>query len=155
MQGRFDAEVSRSQALDLLGAALTRLADVATQNNVTIFYEHLNRYETNLLNRIEDVVPFVKPFGSRVKILADLFHMSIEEANIAEAIRAGGEHIGHVHLADSNRRPAGLGHTDFKPIFAVLRDIEYSGYVSAEALPFPDPERAAEQTIRAFRQFAT
>jgi len=154
MQGRFEGEVTRSQALDYLGAALTKLADVAVRQNVTVFYEHLNRYETNLLNRIEDVVPFVKPFGPRVKILADLFHMSIEEANMADAIRVAGEHIGHVHLADSNRRPAGLGHTDFKPIFAALRHIGYSGYVSAEAFPYPDPERAAEQTIRAIRQFA-
>ena len=48
-----------------------------------------------------------------MKLLADLFHMNIEEANLAEAIRAAGSHIGHVHFADSNRRAAGMGHTDF------------------------------------------
>jgi sugar phosphate isomerase/epimerase len=151
MQGRFEGEVSRTDALNHLGAALTQLADIAAQRKVTLLYEHLNRYETNLLNRIEDVLPFVKPLGTNVKILADVFHMSIEEANIAEAIRAAGAHIGHVHLADSNRRPAGLGHTDFKPIFAALKQIGYDGYVSAEAFPYPDPEAAAEQTMRAFR----
>lgn len=154
MQGRFDAEVSRSQALDYLSAALTELADDATSQNVTILYEHLNRYETNLFNRIEDVLPFVKPFGGKVKILADLFHMSIEEANIAEAVVAAGDSIGHVHLADSNRRPAGLGHTDFRPIFDALKAIGYNGYISAEAFPYPDPEKAADQTMRAFRRLA-
>ena len=41
--------------------------------------------------------------------------MSIEEADLAEAIRAGGKHIANVHLADSNRILPGYGHTDFGP----------------------------------------
>jgi sugar phosphate isomerase/epimerase len=152
MQGRFEGEVSRSDALNHLGSALTKLADIAAPKKVTLLYEHLNRYETNLLNRIEEVLSFIKPLGPNVRILADLFHMSIEESNIADAIRSAGSHIGHVHLADSNRRPAGLGHTDFKPIFAALEQIGYSGYVSAEAFPYPNPEAAAERTIRAVRE---
>jgi sugar phosphate isomerase/epimerase len=153
MQGRAEGQVSRSDALNYLGEALTALADHAHQRNVLLLYEHLNRYETNLLNRIEDVLPFIKPFSGRVKILADLFHMSIEEASIPDAIRAGGNLIGHVHFADSNRRPAGLGHTDFPAIFRALRDINYTGYISAEAFPFPDSDTAARQTIESFRKF--
>ena len=154
MQGRAEGEVSRSDALNFLGEALTHLADHAHTRNVTLLYEHLNRYETNLLNRIEDVLPFIKPFNGRVKILADLFHMSIEEASIPDAIRSAGDLIGHVHFADSSRRPAGLGHTDFAAIFAALRDINYAGYISAEAFPYPDSDTAARQTIDAFNKFA-
>jgi sugar phosphate isomerase/epimerase len=153
MQGRAEGDVSRSDALNYLGEALAALADHAHQRNVVLLYEHLNRYETNLLNRIEDVVPFIQPFGGRVKILADLFHMSIEEASIPDAIRAGGDMIGHVHFADSNRRPAGLGHTDFNSVFRALREINYSGYVSAEAFPYPDSDTAARQTMDSFRKF--
>jgi sugar phosphate isomerase/epimerase len=154
MQGRAEGDVSRSEALNLLGEALAELADYAEERGVVLLYEHLNRYETNLLNRMEEVVPFVKPFNGRVKILADLFHMSIEEGSIPEAIRAGGSLIGHVHLADSNRRPAGLGHTDFGAIFAALREIDYRGYVAAEAFPYPDPEKAARQTMDTFRKLS-
>lgn len=153
MQGRWEGEVTRSKALDYLGAALNRLADIGAARNVTILYEHLNRYETNLLNRVEDVLPFIRPFGSRIKILADLFHMNIEEASIPDAIRLAGEHIGHVHFADSNRRPAGLGHTDFRPIFTALREIGYNSYISAEAFAYPDSDAAAKQTIEAFHRF--
>ena len=152
MQGRAEGTVSRSEALNHLGEALTELADHAHKRKVTLLYEHLNRYETNLLNRVEDVVPFIKPFGGRVKILADLFHMSIEEASIPDAIRMGGELIGHVHFADSNRRPAGMGHTDFVSIFAALREIGYEGFISAEAFPYPDSDAAAAQTIASFRE---
>ena len=153
MQGKAEGEVSRSEGMNHLGEALTALADHAQQRDVTVLYEHLNRYETNLLNRVEDVIPFIKPFGARVKILADLFHMNIEEASIAKAIRNAGALIGHVHFVDSNRRPAGLGHTDFGPIFAALNEIGYKGYVSAEAFPYPDPDAAARQTIETFKKF--
>jgi sugar phosphate isomerase/epimerase len=155
LQGKAEGEVSRSQALNHLGETLTELADIAHARKITLLYEHLNRYETNLLNRIEDVLPFIKPFNGRVKILADLFHMSIEESSIPNALREAGDFLGHVHLADSNRRPAGLGHTDFGPIFAALRDIGYNGYVSAEAFAYPDSETAAKQTIQAFREFSS
>jgi sugar phosphate isomerase/epimerase len=87
-----------------------------------------------------------------VVLLADLFHMNIEEESIAGAIRESGKHIGHLHFADSNRRPVGMGHTDMKEIAQALMDIGYEGYASAEALPWPNPDAAAEQTIRAFKE---
>ena len=67
-------------------------------------------------------------------------------------VRAAAKWIGHVHFADSNRRPAGSGHTDFGPVVAALKDIGYEGYVSAECLPYPDPDMAARQTIESFRK---
>jgi sugar phosphate isomerase/epimerase len=45
----------------------------------------------------------------------------------------------------------GFGHTDPAPILAALRDISYSGYLSAEIFPLPDPEAAARQTISSIR----
>ena len=62
-----------------------------------------------------------------VKLLADLYHMNIEEANLPAAHPRGRPHIGHVHFADSNRRAAGMGHTDFAPIVAALREVGYAG----------------------------
>jgi len=54
-----------------------------------------------------------------------------------------GELLGHVHFVDSNRRAAGMGHIDFAPIVAALRDLKYSGYASAECFPYPDSDAAA------------
>lgn len=45
-----------------------------------------------------------------------------------------------------------MGHIDYAPIAAALRDIGYERYASAEALPYPDPLGAAQQTITAFRK---
>ncbi|HEX6986838.1 MAG TPA: TIM barrel protein, partial [Planctomycetaceae bacterium] len=61
--------------------------------------------------------------------------------------------VGHVHFVDSNRRPVGNGHLDVRAAVAALREIGYDGYLSAEAFPYPDPDAAARQTVRAFRYF--
>jgi sugar phosphate isomerase/epimerase len=103
---------------------------------------------------VADGVALLESLATKnVVLLADLFHMNIEESDIAAALRAGGRHIGHVHFVDSNRRPAGCGHIDFRPIAEALRALGYDRYASAEALPYPDPDEAARRTIEAFRAF--
>lgn len=154
MQGRWGDGVAKDAALGGLGEALAELGEHARQYGTALLYEPLNRYETNLVNTVEDGVRLLGTLATRnVKLLADLFHMNIEEADLAAALRNGAGHIGHVHFVDSNRRPAGCGHTDFTAITAALRDIGYSGYVSAEALPYPDSVEAAQLTMAAYRKY--
>jgi len=73
--------------------------------------------------------------------------MNIEEVSIYESIVKAKGYITHVHLADSNRWAPGSGHLDFAEIIKTLEKINYQGYVSAEILPLPDPNRAAPLTI--------
>jgi sugar phosphate isomerase/epimerase len=154
MQGRCDAGVPREQAVAWLSEALEVLGERAQGEGVPLIYEPLNRYETNLFNSLSGTADFLGSLKTRnIKILADLFHMNIEEVSLPDAIRAAGSLIGHVHFADSNRRAAGFGHTDFAPVATALHEVGYSGYVSAEVLPLPNSEAAAAQTIRSFREF--
>jgi sugar phosphate isomerase/epimerase len=154
MQGRCDPGVPREQAVDWLVEGLESLAQRAEGEGVPLIYEPLNRYETNLFNRVGDTAEILRSLRTRnVKILADLFHMNIEEASIPDAIRQAGDLIGHVHFADSNRRAIGFGHTEMAPIAEALRAIGYDGYASAEILPLPDSDAAAQQTIGAFHQY--
>ena len=153
MQGRWSPEVPHRIAVGFLAIALEKLGEEAESLGVTLLYEPLNRYETNLFTTLEPTAAIVAALGRpAVRILADLFHMNIEEHDIAAALRMAGSQVGHVHFADSNRRAVGFGHTDFAPIAAALHDIGYDGYVSAEVLPWPDAEAAAAQTMTAFRQ---
>jgi len=154
MQGRAGGDVTKPVALRYLGHALYKLDEHALEYDTTVLYEPLNRYETNLVNTLADGVHLLSSLVvSRVNLLADLYHMNIEEANLAEALRAAGKYVGHVHFADSNRKAAGLGHTDFPAAIAALREIGYMGYLSAEVLPLPDSEGAAQQTIESFRKW--
>ncbi|HEX3658482.1 MAG TPA: sugar phosphate isomerase/epimerase family protein [Pirellulales bacterium] len=154
MQGRWGDGVDRDMALGHLKSALGELGEHARQYNVPLIYEPLNRYETNLVNTVADGVSLLKSLaGANVVLLADLFHMNIEEADLAAALVAGAGYIGHVHFVDSNRRPAGYGHMDYAPIAAALRETGYDGYLSAEAFAWPDSLQAARQTIDTFRTF--
>lgn len=154
MQGKWGNGTDKATALGYLGEALNELGEHAAQFDVPLMYEPLNRYETNLCNTVADGVQLLESINTNnVVLLADLFHMNIEEQNIADALREGGKHIGHVHFVDSNRRPTGLGHMDYAPIVAALKDIGYQGYLCAEAFPFPDSQTAAESTINAFKKY--
>ncbi|NDE97273.1 MAG: sugar phosphate isomerase/epimerase, partial [Verrucomicrobia bacterium] len=156
MQGRWEGVVTRERALDWLAEELKALSERAAAHGQVLLYEPLNRYETNLFNRNADAVEFLTQRGLKnVRLLCDLYHMNIEEQNLAESLRQTGALVGHVHFADSNRRAIGLGHTDIAPIAAALRDIGYAGYLSAEILPLPDAETAASQTMASFRKLTS
>jgi len=118
---------------ELLSAQLHGLAEVAERAGVQLWVEPVNRYETHLLLRLADAASIVEPLNSpRLGIVADLFHMSLEEEVIADAIVQNGPYIGHVHLADSNRRLPGQGATDFPEALAALRQVGYDGWLSFE-----------------------
>ena len=156
MQGRWEGDVSREQALVWLGEALEELGEHAAALGQRFLYEPLNRYETNLLHRTAEAAAWLRTLRTRnVRILSDLFHMNIEEPDIAAALREAGELVGHVHFADSNRRAIGFGHTDVAPIIAALREINYQGYLSAEILPLPDSASATQKTMESFRRFTS
>jgi sugar phosphate isomerase/epimerase len=153
MQGRAADSSAKPTALRYLGNALFKLDQCAADLEVPLLYEPLNRYETNLINTLSEGAQFLQALGTeRVRLLADLFHMNIEEVNLADSLRAVGRYVGHVHFADSNRLAVGLGHTDFASIVAALREIGYEGYLSAEVFPLPNPETAAIRTIESFRK---
>ena len=155
MQGRSGENGStREQSLDWLASNLKILGERAMSKGQTLLYEPLNRYETNLFNRSGDAAAFLGQRSLRgISLLCDLFHMNIEEADIAATLRAVSVHVGHIHFADSNRRAIGLGHTDLAPIAAALKDIGYQGYISAEVQPLPDAETAARETMASYRRW--
>ncbi|WP_338872791.1 sugar phosphate isomerase/epimerase family protein [Spirosoma sp. SC4-14] len=154
MQGNVAPGIEKEQALNWLADGLSELGQLAESKGVKLIYEPLNRYETNLINDLNTGVEFIRALPTRqVVLLADLFHMNIEEQSLPESIRAAGSYIGHVHFADSNRRPIGLGHTAMEEVATALREIGYTGYVSAEAFPYPNPDQAARQTIQSFKMY--
>lgn len=156
MQGKAEGDVSRDQALTWLAEALTDLGAHAARYGVPLLYEPLNRYESDLFNRQVEAAAFVEANGlDAVRILCDLFHMNIEEENLAGALVACGPRVGHVHWADSNRRAMGFGHTDPGPVVAALRAIRYQGWLSAEVFPWPSPAEAAARTIASLRRHLT
>jgi len=115
--------------------------EYAASVGVDVALEPWNRYETYFLNRLDQAIELWAAVGlSNGGVMADTFHMNIEEASIPDALRAAEGLLAHVHLADSNRAVAGRGHTDFRPILRALAEVDYRGYLSFEVMaPSGDP----------------
>lgn len=153
MQGRDPAGEWHGAAFDYLVAAVDQLGCHADDCGTLVLVEPLNRYETNLLTTLADGATFCwASCGIGIKLLADLFHMNIEEKGIASAIRESGQYIGHVHLADSNRQAPGWGHTDLDAAVAALHRIGFTSFLSAEIFPGPDAVGAATQWMHEYRR---
>lgn len=120
----------------------------SVNNKIKLVIEPINRYETNLINNVTEGLEFLDKAGcSNVGLLLDTFHMNMEERLLTESILLAKEKLFHFHVADSNRWHPGAGHIDFNNVLNTLKDIKYSGYVSAEILPLPDSDSSAKNTI--------
>jgi sugar phosphate isomerase/epimerase len=138
---------------ELLVAQGKRLAPQAEKLGVNLLLEPLNRYETHFLNRVEQAVDIVQRIGSpAVKIMPDLFHMNIEEADIPAALHRGGACVGYVHLADSTRLQPGSGHTDFPSAFRALKAIGYDGHLVMECGFDGDLETSVRRAVGLLRE---
>jgi sugar phosphate isomerase/epimerase len=124
-EGRLAARTSYANEWQLSVAAVRELAYFAGEHGVTIAVEPLNRYEAFLVNRIEQAVAFADEVDvPGVGIVADLFHMNIEEADLGAALQEGMSHVLEIHLADSNRRGLGHGHIRFTEVMTAVSDFE-------------------------------
>ena len=149
IHGPVPPDVGRDRAAEWLLAALGRLARRARSRGLRIVIEPINRYESNWLNTVDEVMDLLTRLGEEnVGILPDTFHMNIEEPDLSEALRRARPRLWHVHAADSNRQAPGSGHLDFRPLIAALGALGYGGALSAEILQLPSFETAAAQTIR-------
>jgi sugar phosphate isomerase/epimerase len=111
-------------------------AEAAEGHGIRLVVEPWNRYETYLINRLDQAVKMVHDVGHpNVGVKGDTFHMNIEEQDIAGALRAAGSLLWHLDVADSTRAAPGQGHIDFDEIMAALGDIGYEGIVNFELLP--------------------
>ncbi|HVH30210.1 MAG TPA: sugar phosphate isomerase/epimerase family protein, partial [bacterium] len=132
--------------------SMCALLPIAERLHVPLLFEPINRYETDYLPTVEAVMEVIQRTGSPLLgVLADTFHMNIEEASIEESLRRAGTRLRHIHVADSNRLAPGWGHLDFTRILSVLRQIDYRGYLSVEILPHPNPHAAARQALEHLR----
>lgn len=145
----FDKPTARKHSIE----SVKELAEYARQYDITLLIETLNRFEQFLLNDAEEAVSYVKEVDEpNVKVMLDTFHMNIEEDNIADAIRYTGDHLGHLHIGEANRKVPGKGSMPWKEIGQALKDIHYDGYVVME--PFVKTGGQVGQDIKVWRDLS-
>ena len=98
-----------------------------------LLLEPLNRYEDYLINTLADAVSVVEEVASPgVAVVADTYHMSIEEADCAASLIRAGRQVRHVQLGDSNRLEPGAGHYDWPATLNALDTMGYDGWLAME-----------------------
>ena len=150
VRGKKGNKTSDEQADKWLCEALRECA--AEDDSVKLVIEPINRYETDMINTVGSGLELMEKVRmENVGLLLDTFHMNIEEPSPVQSILDAGKYLFHFHIADSNRWYPGAGHIDFGKQINTLMQVGYQGFISAEIMPLPDPDTAAEKTIEYLR----
>ncbi len=114
--------------------SMQEVAEHAESRGVNLGIEYLNRFECYLLNTAADGARFCGDVNHpRARMMYDTFHSHIEEKNTAEAIRALGDLLIHVHISENDRSTPGSGNVRWDETFDTLKQIGYDGLLVIEA----------------------
>lgn len=112
---------------------LHELGTHAEREGGRLFLEPLNRYEDHMVNTLEAAVGLCEEVGlASLGVVADTYHMNIEEDDLRGSLLAAKNWLGHVQLGDSSRYQPGTGHIDWGTILSTLKELEYDGYMALE-----------------------
>src|SRR5260370_13327168 len=99
-----------------LTEALKPVVAHAEDRGVALGIEPLNRYETSLINTVEQALEVVERIDSPAcGVALDTFHMNIEEKEPPAAIRSARGRIAHVQVCGNDPGPPGPGDQDWPP----------------------------------------
>jgi sugar phosphate isomerase/epimerase len=133
---KIQPEAPLEQEWEWAREAIGNAAEAAREHGIRIVIEPWNRYETYLINRLDQAVRMAHEVDHpNVGVKGDTFHMNIEELDVADAIRAAGPLLWHLDVADSTRAAPGVGHLDFASVAQALDEIDYDGILNFELLP--------------------
>lgn len=133
----------RAQLIERLCERLIELAGFAAHHDVVLCIEPINRYETSLLNTAAQALEVLQRVNHpNCGLLLDTFHMNIEEASIADAIRSAGPWLRHFHANESHRGVPGTGAIDWTAVRDALRAVKYDGAVVIECGDYWNPDIA-------------
>ncbi len=152
IRGNIDGSPSGEKRLAVSLKECSRFSQI---RGVRLVLEAINRYEMDFLHTLDEVEHFIRKWKiPNCGILADVFHMNIEEVSLEKAIKNAASKIWHIHLADSNRLAPGEGHIDFKSFFATIKKVDYQKYFTAEIQYLPNFLKSAELTIKYLKKYA-
>ena len=142
--GRLDVLTSYEREWRFAAEGLREVALYAGERGVRVAVEPINRYETHLVNRVEQALELAAQADvDGVGVIADVFHMQLEERDSAAALELAGASLAALHVADSNRLGLGRGQLPLAPLLEAARALGFNGpFVLECTAPGPNPFRA-------------
>ena len=127
------------RALATYTANIHWAAEQAATLGVTILLEALNRRDAPgyILNSVEQAADVAIAVGDfHVGVLFDVYHCQVDQGDITRRLETLFPIIRHVQIADApSRTEPGTGELNWAHVFAVLRRLEYSGWIGCEYTP--------------------
>ncbi|MBV9760698.1 MAG: sugar phosphate isomerase/epimerase [Acidobacteriaceae bacterium] len=146
-------ETAPREAADILTHGLAHAAPRAESRSVTILLEALSPGQTDVVNCMSDAVAIVKQIRSTaIQTMFDTHNAKDEKEAHTDLLRKYAPYIRHVHLNELDGREPGAGDYDFDAVLATLEELNYSGWVSVEALNFSGDAR--EVALRAIHRLS-
>jgi sugar phosphate isomerase/epimerase len=154
--GKVKEMASPEEEWDWAVEGLKAVLEHANAADVRLALEPLNRFETNFVNRHDQVLLLAEQVGPEVGVCLDVYHMNQEESDVLQAFRNAGDKLFDVHVADNNRMACGQGQLDWAAIIGTLKDIGYEGSITVEfvppldrtpANPYKNAMAAADETL--------
>lgn len=130
---RMDA-TEREERYRELRTSLAPVVRQAEARGIRLAVEPLNRYETSLVNTVEQALEALGPLlGTGLGLALDSYHLNIEEKSIGDAVRAAGEHLAYVQVCGNDRGAVGDDHIDWPAFLDALDDVDYRGPLGLES----------------------
>jgi D-psicose/D-tagatose/L-ribulose 3-epimerase len=148
--GKYPTETELEHAAEVHRA----IAPVGQAAGIKFAIEALNRFESHLLNTMEQAASYVRrvdhpAFGT----MYDTFHANIEEKDPIGCINtvfATGK-LNNVHISENDRGTPGKGHVNIAGSIQRLKSLGYDGWMTIEAFGGSLPDLAA--ATRVWRDF--
>ena len=126
------ADDERRKLYGELRSALAPVCEYGLERGVRVAVEPLVRYETSLINTVEQALEAVGEVEG-CGLLVDTYHANIEEKSVGDAFRAAGDRLYHVHASANDRGAPGADHVPWDEVRDALRDVGYDGTVVIES----------------------
>jgi D-psicose/D-tagatose/L-ribulose 3-epimerase len=134
-------------------SGLKEAASYAAERSIKLAIEPLNRFETDLVNTVDQGIKMVDDVGAEnVGLLLDTFHMNIEEKDIPAAIGRAADRIVEFHACSNDRGTPGEDHLPWKAIAEALGGARYEGPIVIEA--FTPEVREIARAVSIWRSLA-
>jgi sugar phosphate isomerase/epimerase len=147
IRGRYNYQSNpKKEKLNII-ESLNECLRYAEGKDVKLVFEPINRFEIDSYTTISNSLYLLEKLDSdHIELLIDSFHTHLEEdpGYIWDQLKDISTHVGHIHLADSNRRAPGTDHFDFRTFINIFKQNNYSGFYSLETIMEPSFEDVAK-----------
>jgi D-psicose/D-tagatose/L-ribulose 3-epimerase len=141
-------EDERAAAYVELRESLAPVVEQAGERGVSIGIEPLNRYETSLVNTVDQALTALDGLlGPALGLALDTYHLNIEERSSADAVRLAGPHLLHLQVCGNDRGAPGGDQTDWQALVAALDEVGYAGPLNIESFTADNASIATAASI--------